>query len=120
MPTTITQFYASEKKASEVAAALKKTFKDERVKMDRKYTGNAAVSVEVEPDKALTAIQILNDQSAAGNSDTSGIRDNPAPLSSLLGLPVLSHKEPHVTLLSEPAPLSKMLGLPTIISDKRS
>jgi len=124
MPTTVTQSYPSEKQAREAAANLRKTFRDDLVKVERRYTGNASVTVEAEPDKAITAIKILNqaneqgDRTATSNTRApSGIRNNPTPLSSLLHLPVLWHKEPRVTLYNEPAPLSKLLGLPTIIRD---
>lgn len=128
MPTTVTQSYPSEQQAREAAATLRKTFRDDLVKVEKRYLGNASVTVEAEPDKAITAIKILNGQggqatergSRAATPITpapSGIRNNPTPLSSLLHLPVLWHREPRVTLFNEPAPLSRLLGLPTIIRD---
>ena len=58
MPTTITQSYPSEKQAREVASALKRTFRDDLVKVEKRYSGNASVTIEAEPDKAITAIKI--------------------------------------------------------------
>jgi hypothetical protein len=116
MPTTITQSYSSEKQAREAAATLRKTFRDDLVKVEKRYLGNASVSVEAEPEQAITAIKILNGQvSAPSTSTASGIRNNPAPLSSLLHLPVLWNRKPRVTLIDEPAPLSRLLGLPVLI-----
>jgi hypothetical protein len=39
---------------------------------------------------------------------------NPAPLSSMLGLPLLSHRASRTKLSSNPAPFSSALGLPTL------
>ncbi|PPQ37962.1 hypothetical protein SAMN06265338_10320 [Rhodoblastus acidophilus] len=116
MPTTITQFYASEKQASDAVAALKKVVRDDRIKLERRRLGNTSVTVEAEPDKAITALQILNESSPAA-PPPSGIRNNPTPLSSLLHLPVLWNHEPRVTLIDDPAPLSRFLGLRTLIKD---
>jgi hypothetical protein len=117
MPTTITQSYASEKQAREAAAALRKTFRDDLVKVEKRYTGNATVTVQADSDKAIAALRILNEPDAAPNAKPSRLRDDPAPLSRFLHLPVLSNRKPRVTLFKEPAPLSRLLGLPTIISD---
>jgi hypothetical protein len=117
MPTTITQSYPSETQAREAAAALRKTFRDDLVKMERKSMGKATVTVEAEPDKAMTAIRILNEPGAAANSNPTSLLYDPAPLSRLLRLPVLSNRTPRVTLIDEPAPLSKLLGLPTILKN---
>jgi hypothetical protein len=118
MPTTITQSYPSEKQAREAAAALRKTFRDDLVKVERRYTGNATVTVEADSDKAITALRILKEPGAATNAEPSGIRDDPAPLSRLLHLPVLSNRKPRVTLIDNPAPLSRLLGLPTLIRSR--
>lgn len=124
MPTTITQSYPSETQARQAAAALRRTFRDDLVKMERRYTGSATVTVEADPDKAVTALKILhepdavlNEPRAAANEKPSRLRDDPAPLSRFLHLPVLSNSKPSVTLFNEPAPLSRLLGLPTIIRD---
>jgi hypothetical protein len=119
MPTTITQSFPSEKQAREAAAALRRTFRDDLVRLERRYTGNATVTVEADSDKAITALQILNEPAAAATTakPSAGMWDDPAPLSRLLHLPVLSNSKPRVTLIDEPAPLSRLLGLPTITKD---
>ncbi len=118
MPTTITQSYPSETQAREAAAALRKTFRDDLVKMERKSTGKATVTVEAEPDKAMTAIRILNEPGAAARIRTQpACFTTPRPCPDFFDLPVLSNRKPRVTLIDEPAPLSKLLGLPTILKN---
>ena len=78
----------------------------------------------VDPEQVPDSTSAITGDDPAPVSSALGLRllwDNPAPLSSLLGLPVLTKRQtPGVELWSDrPAPISDALGLPTLTRDSR-
>jgi hypothetical protein len=64
---------------------------------------------EAAPLSALLGLPVLS-----RSKSSTALMNNPAPLSSLFGLPTLSNSKSSTRLLNNPTPLSSLLGLPVL------